>query len=417
MKRILFVDDEANVLTALKRMLHGMREEWDMRFVTGGPEALAALDECPFDVIVTDMRMPDMDGAELLDQARRRFPCVVRIILSGYSDREMILRAVPSAHQFLAKPSDAETVKNAIARSLAMHDMLAGNGLRETFYRLDALPCLPQAHGRLVELLKNPSATPEQVGRVVSLDVGMSAKILQLVNTPFFGICNHVPGAAQAVTMLGLDTLRALTLDLGLFSTHLDETQDARAQRDFQVHCLTVAHAARRIVGEMTGNLVMTDHAFTGGMLHDMGRLALAASMPQFENETLNLAQAAGLPMWRVEKDWLGSNHAEIGACLSSLWGLPQPITDVLAYHHLPSSHPSGGFPALTAVHVVNILDWEILDAGSRLHGELDMEYLETRGLVVNLPHWREICGRVHERFMENPAVAIEDEASGGAAA
>jgi HD-like signal output (HDOD) protein/ActR/RegA family two-component response regulator len=418
MKRILFVDDESNMLMALRRMLRGMRQEWDMRFVTGGQEALAALEECAFDMIVTDMRMPNMDGAELLDQARRRFPRVARIVLSGYSDQEMILRAIPSTHQFLAKPSDAEAVKDAIARSLALHDMLAGDGLREAFYRLDALPCLAEAHGRLVELLKDPSATPEQVGRVVSQDVGMSAKILQLVNMPFFGVCNRVPNASQAVTMLGLDTLRALTLDLGLFSTHLDETHDARAQREFQVHCLTVAHAARRIVGEMTGDLVMIDHAFTGGMLHDLGRLALAASMPRLENETLNFAQAAGLPMCRVEEDWLGSsNRAEIGACLSSLWGLPQPITDVLAYHRLPSRHPGGGFPALTAVHVADNLDCAVIGEQTRMHGDLDMEYLETRGLIGRLEHWREDCERVHARLMENPAAFVEDKASAGSTA
>ena len=105
-KRLLFVDDEAMVLSGLRRALHGMRAEWDMHFVDGAEAALKILDEMPFDVVVSDMRMPKMDGAQLLERVKMRHPDVIRMVLSGQSSRAAVLRSLAPAHQFLSKPCD-----------------------------------------------------------------------------------------------------------------------------------------------------------------------------------------------------------------------------------------------------------------------------------------------------------------------
>ncbi|MEO7650489.1 MAG: response regulator, partial [Bryobacteraceae bacterium] len=104
MKQLLFVDDEPKVLEGLKRSLRPMREDWNMSFVTSGAEALQTLEQAPFDVIVSDMRMPVMDGAQLLNEVRQRFPQVVRIVLSGQSDKELIYQSIAATHQYLDKP-------------------------------------------------------------------------------------------------------------------------------------------------------------------------------------------------------------------------------------------------------------------------------------------------------------------------
>jgi len=112
-KRVLFVDDEPRILDGRRRMLRSMRHEWKMSFAETGQEALAILANQPFDVVVVDMRMPGMDGVQLLSEVRKRHQ-IIRIVLSGTADREAILRAVGLAHQYLSKPCDAETLKSVL---------------------------------------------------------------------------------------------------------------------------------------------------------------------------------------------------------------------------------------------------------------------------------------------------------------
>src|SRR5215469_9947183 len=117
MTRILFVDDEPKVLDGLRRLLRPQRLQWDMSFIEGGEAALALLDQSPFDVIVSDLKMPGMDGTALLERAREHHPQVVRIVLSEYADLEAAFRAAQVAHQLLLKPCDAEMLRVAIDRA------------------------------------------------------------------------------------------------------------------------------------------------------------------------------------------------------------------------------------------------------------------------------------------------------------
>ena len=110
-KRILFVDDEPMILQGIQHSLRGMRAEWEVALANSGAEALETMAQAPFDVVITDMRMPGMDGAQLLDLVKVKFPRTVRIILSGQSDRETILRSVGPSHQYLSKPCDLDELK------------------------------------------------------------------------------------------------------------------------------------------------------------------------------------------------------------------------------------------------------------------------------------------------------------------
>src|SRR5271168_4540910 len=123
-KRILFVDDDKFALNGMDRSLRSMRDEWEMEFVGGGNQALLRMDEAAFDVIVSDMRMPGMNGAELLNEVMKRHPKTVRLILSGYADHDLIMKCVGSTHQYLAKPCDAKTLKMTVQRAAHLEDSL-----------------------------------------------------------------------------------------------------------------------------------------------------------------------------------------------------------------------------------------------------------------------------------------------------
>ncbi len=143
MKNLLFVDDEPRVLQGLQRQLHGMRHEWDMHFVENGAAALEYMAREPVEVIVSDMLMPGMDGAQLLGEVLLRHPHTVRLVLSGHADREAVLRLIGPAHQYLSKPCNAEELRAAIARALALRDLLANDQLKQLASKVKSLLSTP----------------------------------------------------------------------------------------------------------------------------------------------------------------------------------------------------------------------------------------------------------------------------------
>ncbi|HTQ06246.1 MAG TPA: HDOD domain-containing protein, partial [Polyangiaceae bacterium] len=213
MKRILFVDDDASVLDALKNILRKRRNEWDMVFVVGGLAALAELEKGPFDVVVTDMRMPGMDGAALLTRVRDVYPGSARIVLSGQADRDAIVRALPVTHQFLNKPCDAATLRGVVERTCSLQTLLQNEATRSVIGKLNHLPSPPATYLRLTEAMANPNVSSKAIGAIVEEDPAMSVKVLQLVNSAYFGLAHRVASVTQAVSYLGLGVLKALALN------------------------------------------------------------------------------------------------------------------------------------------------------------------------------------------------------------
>jgi HD-like signal output (HDOD) protein/ActR/RegA family two-component response regulator len=389
-KRILFVDDEVNVLQGLRRMLNAMRHEWDMVFVESGQEALALLAQAPCDVIVSDMRMPGMDGVQLLTQVMERFPLTIRIILSGYADSSMVLKAVGPVHQYLAKPCDAATIQVTVARACALRSLLADPTLQGLVAGMQTLPTLPTLYLEVLEAVQAPHGSLERVGDIMGRDMSMTAKMLQLVNSAFFGLRRHVSSPGEAVKLLGLDTIKALVLSMQIFS-HFDHQQEGAFALDvLWQHSLATSTCAKRIAQEEQQDRHVVDHAFMAGLLHDVGTLILAANLPDLYRATRVQAQAHGTTVWEAERALLGTTHAEVGAYLLGLWGLPDPIVEALAFHHCPSACPDQRFSPLTAVHIANALvhTEDSTEAGGTAVA-LDSAYVAQLGLSERLSTWR----------------------------
>ena len=212
MRRVLFVDDEQRVLDGLRDMLRKHRKKWDMHFALGGQEGIRALDAGGVDVLVTDMRMPGVDGVALLRHAHQHHPSVVRFILSGFAEAEARMRAVPVADQFLSKPCDAAQIECAVERALALRDALEDEALRAYLGAIDKLPSQPSVYQELQRLIASPKSGTDAVARLVERDMAMSAKLLQLVNSGFFGVARRVSSIDQAVSLLGIRTIENLSL-------------------------------------------------------------------------------------------------------------------------------------------------------------------------------------------------------------
>jgi HD-like signal output (HDOD) protein len=392
-KRILFVDDEPNVLGGLQRMLRSMRHEWEMAFAGSGKEALVALDRESFDVVVTDMRMPGIDGAELLAEVMSRHPKTVRIILSGHSDREVIMKSIGPAHQYLSKPCDAEILKATVVRACALRDLLANETLKRLASQMQSLPSLPSLYVELMTELQSPDSSIERVGEIISQDVGMTAKILQLVNPTFFGVREHISSPAEAARLLGLDTIRALVLSVHVFS-ELDQIRVSGFRPDaLWSHSLGVGNVSQQICRAENQERRVADESLMAGLLHDSGKLVLASNVPEQYAQALALAKRKNVTQLEAEQEIFGTTHAEVGGYLLGLWGLPDSIVGAVAFHHCPSKWLGQAFSPLTAVHVANVLQREHSDTGTEEDMLVtDYNYLSKLGLADRLPAWRELC-------------------------
>lgn len=397
--RVLFVDDEPNVLQGLRRMLRPQRDEWDMGFASSGAAALAAMRESPYDVIVCDMRMPGMDGAQVLAAVRDQFPGTTRIVLSGQSDDESVLRTVGPAHQFLSKPCDPSALRDAIARAQSLRRLLKSESLLSLVGRIDALPPLPRVYTELVEILESPGSSAKEVAYVVSKDVGMAAKILQLVNSAFFGLPRRVTNMTMAVSYLGNETIRSLVLTANVFSQLGQRRLEWFPMEALWDHCILVGAVASRACAIHQTERSLADDAMLAGSLHDVGRLVLAVADGTAYQEAMALAAREGLSAGDAEARVLGATHAEAGAYLLGLWGLPDPVVEAVAYHHRPQEAGAPCWSTLAVVHVADVVAHEVVPPPGRCHpGALDRDYAAHLGMLDPMHHLiEEYCGLVKE--------------------
>ncbi len=390
MKRIMFVDDEQNVLDGLRASLRRQRKQWDMLFVAGGEAAIELLDQSSFDVVVTDMRMPVIDGATLLRRIQEIRPETVRIVLSGHAEEETVLRSLPVAHQFLSKPCDASTLQNVIDRACNVQSLLELPEVRARIGQLDALPSLPENYQQLNMVLAQPNATFRDVAAVVEGDIGMSAKLLQIVNSAFFGLSRRLTNVGDAISYLGLNLIKNLVLSIEVFGSYDASSLAAVVSlKQLTRHSLLTARIARRLLPEGE----VSKDAFAAAVLHDVGKLILAANLPEVITQSVQFAESEGIPLYEAEHQLHGFGHSEVGAYLLGRWGLPYPVIEAVAYHHAPACVNQSRFDLLSAVHVANALASELeQDRGEHCIHEIDEEYLEQLEVLDQLPEWRKLA-------------------------
>jgi len=395
MRRILFVDDEPMVLDGLRRMLRGMRNEWEMEFAASGHDALKVLDSKRFNVIVTDMRMPGMDGCQLLNHVKELHPQVVRIVLSGHSDKDMILKSIGPVHQFLSKPCDAETIKTTVARVCSMRDIMEDEALIKVVSAVESLPSLPELYSEVVDEVNSAEGSLDRVGEIISRDSGMSAKILQLVNSAFFGLPRQVTNPVKAVQLLGLDTVKALILSVKVFSMFSRSDLAFYSVDHLWHHSLGTGLCARAIAEREKWGQELKDEAFMAGLLHDIGKLILAEKFPAQCRNVVESVDHTNCCIHEAEQDIFGTTHTQVGAYLLGIWGFSESITKTVAYHHSPGSCPCPASNTLAVVYLANIFERKRL-SGAEMESapELDTECLERLGISDRVAIWRMLCAQ-----------------------
>ena len=362
--RVLFVDDDPSVLAGARRVMHDLRQQWEFLSAASGQEALSLLEQAPCDLIITDMQMPGMDGVELLSQVLSRFPSTVRFALSGYADRAILLKSVGLSHQFLAKPWPAESLKRAISHTLQFKKYLPGTHEQAMVSATETLPVLPDTFRAFQKALRVSRADVEGVATVVASDVCLAAKVLHLASWASLDFRESARNIRQAVGVLGTELLHSV-----LFSAHAFRAMDADTASLFPVsnwnqHATAVAALSVQIAREGGASAEGVQEAGTAGLLHDIGRRILMGGYPATYAGICAASCADETSITQTESEVLGVTHAELGAALMVLWGVPSHVADAVAFHHEPERCPGEDSIVLRAVCEAERLVAEEGDAG-----------------------------------------------------
>jgi HD-like signal output (HDOD) protein len=389
--RVLFTDDEPLVLEGLGRMLRAMRDEWEMCFVTSGEQALNEMKLVPFDVVVSDIRMPRMNGLQLLTEVKDKFPDAIRLILSGHQDRNLILQSTGIAHQYLSKPCNAEELKRTVNRAVHLRSLAVKKTIKQLLSGINTLPSLPALYHELVQELQSEDVSIKKLGDIISKDMSMTAKILQLVNSAFFGLRRQILNVGDAVVYLGLETIQTLVLSVHAFSRFGSIKVAGLSLEKIWSHSLATGVLAKKIAQtEMLGKEIINE-AFTAGLLHDLGRVVLAFNLPREYGEAMAHSHQDEILLCEAEQRLFETTHAELGAYLLELWGLPDSILESIAFHHYPSESPSKGFCLLSVVHIADSLEsGNGANGGEDVAAHINADYLSAIGMEGNIAKWRQ---------------------------
>lgn len=392
-KRILFVDDEPLVLNGLQRTLRKMRDVWDITFASSAGEALAILEHNSMDVIISDMKMPEMDGSQLLAEVKQRHPHIVRLILSGHVEQETTLHSIQFAHQCLSKPCDVELLKQTLAKLFSLRDILSDDAIKKIVSQIESLPSLPSIYTEIMAEMQSDDPSIKNVGVIIGRDVSMTAKILQVVNSVFFGLPQKIGNPQQAVMLLGLEAIKSLVLSVKIFSEFSQKEYSWFNIDAIFNHSISVSTYAKAIVKRERMHQDLINYSLMAGLLHDLGKLILATNFKDTYQQVLTESRNSDHKLWELEHETFGTSHAEIGAYLMGLWNLENPIIEAIAFHHCPSKCVSPQLGLLTAVHVANALDHEAdYPQDQEMELQYDPEYLDRLGVSDRITEWRRVC-------------------------
>jgi len=387
--RILFVGD----LDGLQKSLERMQRQWDMAFTQSGREALKTLAKRSFEVVVADSQVSEIKSVDLFNQICKQDPKIIRVMLLDRNVQASLIQAAAPVHQCLPKPCDPELLEAKVARALSLRRILLQETLISCVSKMKSLPSPPTLFFDIVkELGSGNNKVMTRVGELIAEDIGMTAKVMHVVNSAHFGLKVEALNPVHACRMLGPTTIKALVLSSEIFSQFEQIELAGTSFEELLRHSQVVGSFARKIAVIEGADNVTTEEAFLAGILHDMGKLIFARNFPKQYAKIASLAAENEMTIWQAEQEMFGATHAEMGAYLIGLWGISDSIVEAIAFHHRPNESFDAKFGLVTAVHIANVLETE-LQGGSECKTSTVVEsYMTELNMTDRLPIWRQAC-------------------------
>jgi HD-like signal output (HDOD) protein len=352
MKKILVVDDDRNILQSFKRAFHFMHREWKVVLCDNGRVAFDLMQaDGAFDLIISDLRLPGLSGIDLFKKVKESFPGTIRFSLTGYPESSLLIEAASVSHRLISKPCEAKKLIALIKNSLLLREKLQNTEVRNSIYKLGVIPSLPKYYEEFCKEIKSPDASVAKLGKIIGKDIGMTTKVLQLVNSAFFGLRRKVTNPVQAAILVGLNGLQNVILVAGFFAAcgKNDFPQALNIESIWQ-HSLATANRAKKIAAEKGLSQDDIDTCYTAGLLHDLGIVVLASTNKSDYGKVLALVHKENLSLPQAEKRIFDLDHATVGGFLLDMWGLPHAISEIVAFHCSPSCDPSRDIDPLSIV-------------------------------------------------------------------
>jgi len=396
-KKILIVEPEEFHLQSLYAGLSECAERWDFAFSGNAIEALTKLEVEKYDAVVTNIKLTGVDGAEFIHRNREILPNSVRIIMTTVKDKNILYQMTGCAHQFLLKPVKPLELIETLERAFYLRGILNDAHLMEIIRGMKSLPSAPQVYFELMQIIQSPVSSIIDIAEIIAKDQGLTVKIMQMVNSAFFGLPRKVENINLAVNLLGLETITNLTLMADVFQQYSDAILKEFSVDYLTQHSLNTALTAQSILkSEHAGEAAQTA-SYTAGLLHDVGKLVFIANMPQEYSQAVELSQAKKIPLFEAEREVMGADHQSVGAYLLNLWNFPDNITEMVACHHNPKLLSPDTFSPVTAIHIANYFEHMLNPVKEKIANNevesylLDVEYLKALGLGKKVRSYLEI--------------------------
>lgn len=392
-KWILMVGQNEPLWAEFREYCAGAGSQWKAEFVQTGLEALGLFAQGKYDAVVADVQLCDMCGTDLLDDVMRWRPSTTRIILSDVGDTESTVQCMGRGHRHVFKPCDAKmllSVLNQAPPPQAWRPCELAYGL---ITKMRRVPSPPTVYFQIVSEMESPYASVERIGGLISNDPALCAKVLQLANSALFGLQLQVVRPVEAVAYLGLETTKALVLLANTFTAFEQLKLGGFSVESLWRHSVFTGHSARRIAQAEDVSPEEAEQASAGGLLHDLGKLLFAANVPEKFGEAMARSRERQIPLWEAEHQIIGASHAEVGACLLGIWGLPRPVVEAVALHHDPARLKNMEFCPATMVCAANAFAREALPEENADGGMDDSpSALKELGVEQRAEQWRLKC-------------------------
>lgn len=389
-KRVLFVDDNQKYLDTY-RMVFCRTDEWACYYASDVLGAIDYLNYVEVDIIVVDLTLPLFDGSQILEYVKSRFPSIIRIIFTDCKDINAHLKVVKLAHQFYSKTMEIGKIEQVIQEIYSLHRIIISDKARKILSQVDTIPSLPDIFFELRKHLMDHDCSVRDVGKMIATDVGLTATILKIVNSAYFGLAQKITTPQQAASLLGLDLIEALVVTAHLFSSFKIDPSIPIA--GVMKHSFQCTQFSKAIAEHQKAPTQTVDAVCIAAMLHDVGRLVFACAFPEKYKSIIRMCDATQRASSEVEREVIGIDHAQAGAYLLGLWGFSHPVVESVAFHHNPSTY-TGNHPGLVGVlHAADILTYELQPSNTHEGIEvLDRSFLTKHNLTASFENWRKVC-------------------------
>lgn len=403
-KNILFVDDSEQVIKGIQRQLRSYRDQWQLFFATSGPQALELMAQQPIDLIISDMFMPEMHGDALLKIVSERYPGTVRMILSGFADEETLKSGLQIAHQHLSKPCSAEDLRETIVQIFKIQTLVNNPRLIESIGDLNQLPCLPKIYQELNTALAKDTTTTRDLADIFANDMVLSAKLLQLVNSPYFGLNRSISSLSEAINLIGIKKLNSLVISVHIKTAFpVKNLEMEHHMQHIWKNAAQVAELARLIALAENLHDDYPDQSYLGGLLHNMGLLIFLSRGGNQLKTLLEQVRTTETPLPELETNIYGFTRSEAAAYVLSLWKIPSHVVEAILLQNTPNDTTYESVSALTTVHAAACLlkQPDTPDYDRLFEMQLDTDYLKRIDKLERVADWQVLADKVLNHFAE----------------